>query len=85
MRPYKVLVTHEVLSGPRPAIRDRQRILAFLQGLADNPFQKGDYEEKDDIGRPIQIKIVGQHALTFRADHGESEVKVIKIEKADRK
>ena len=85
MRPYKVLVTHEVLSLPRPSTRDRQRIVSFLESLADNPFQKGDYEEKDDIGRPIQIKVIGQYALTFRADHGEREVKVIKIEKADRR
>jgi hypothetical protein len=85
VRPYKVLVTHEVLSLPRPSTRDRQRIFSFLESLADNPFQKGDYEENDDVGRPIQIKVIGQHALTFWADHGSSEVKVTRIEKADRR
>jgi len=52
--------------------------------LADNPTKPGDYEERDDAGRPIQIKIVGDYALTYWADHAVREVKVIQIEKADR-
>ena len=84
MGPYKVLITHEVLSFARPVARDRQRILTFLDSLAHDPFQRGDYEEEDEIGRPIQIKLIGQCALTFWADHAASEVKVTRIEKADR-
>src|SRR2546426_8187241 len=38
-----------------PSPRDRQRIFSFLEGLAHNPFQRGDYEERDEVGRPIQI------------------------------
>ncbi len=80
-----VLITHEVLSLPRPPASDRLAIIAFLDKLADNPFQKGDYEERDEIGRPVQIKIMGNRALTFWADHSVEEVKVTKLEKADRK
>jgi len=65
VRPYKVLVTHEVLSLPRPSASDRRAIISFLDKLANNPFQKDDYEEKDDVGRPVQIKIIGNQALTF--------------------
>ena len=42
------------------------------------------YEEMDEIGRPIEIKIIGRWALTFWSDHAVREVKVIRVEKADR-
>jgi mRNA-degrading endonuclease RelE of RelBE toxin-antitoxin system len=82
--PYKVLVSIEILQLERPSRRQRDQILRFLQILADDPTKPGDYEERDDIGRPIQIKIVGDFALTYWADHAVREVKVIQIEKADR-
>ena len=85
MRPYKVLITHEALSLSRPSVQDRQKVLSFLESLCSDPFQKGDYEERDQVGRPVQIKIIGKYALTFWADHSVSEVKVTRIEKADRK
>lgn len=84
MQPYKVLVTIEFLQLQRPAPREREQILAFLESLADNPFKPGDYEERDDVDRPLRIKIVGNYALTYWADHAVKEVKVTKIEKADR-
>lgn len=83
MQPYKVLISIEVLQLERPARRERERILAFLESLADNPGKTGDYEERDEAGRPVQIKIVGDYALTYWADHAVKEVKVTKIETAD--
>ena len=59
-------------------------IIKFLEGLGSNPYGKGDYEEHDSVGRPIQIKVIGKYALTFWADHAVKEVKVTKIEMADR-
>ena len=85
MIPYKVLVTHHVLSLPRPRAQDKARIISFLERLSDDPFQKGDYEEKDEVGRPVQIKIIGPYALAYLADHSEREVKILQIEKADKR
>ena len=82
---YKVLITVEVLRLDRPSKRDRELILKFLEALADDPSRRGDYQERDDVGRPVQIKVVGKFALTYWADHAVKEVKVTKIEKADRK
>lgn len=84
MATYRVLVTHEVLNLPKPSSRERQLITSFLDHLATNPFQVGDYEETDDTGRPVQIKIINTFALTYWADHAANELKVIKIEKADK-
>jgi hypothetical protein len=82
--PYRVLITHEALSLPRPSPGDRQRIFPFLESLSNNPFQKGDYEERDEVGRAVQIKVIGRYALTFWADHAVREVKVTRVEKADK-
>ena len=83
MQPYKVLVSIEILQLPRPARSDRERILAFLENLAKNPRQLGDFEDSDEVGRPVQTKIIGGIALTYWADHAVKEVKVVKIETAD--
>ena len=84
MQPYKVLISIEVLQLDRPARRERDRILTFLESLGEYPNTLGDYQEQDEVGRPVQIKIVGDYALTYWADHAVKEVKVTKIEKADR-
>ena len=84
MQPYKVLVTIEALQMKRPSGVERDRILSFLEALANNPDRPGDYTERDNSGRSVQIKIVGDYALTYWVDHPVKEVKVTKIEKADR-
>jgi len=84
LQPYKVLVTIEALQMERPARAERERILAFLESLANYPESPGDYTVLDDAGRSVQIKIIGDYALTYWADHAVNEVKVTTIEKADR-
>jgi hypothetical protein len=59
-------------------------ILSFLESLSSDPFRRGDYEEHDDVGRPVQIKIIGNFALTYWTDHAVKEVKVTRVERADR-
>ena len=84
MEPYRVLVTIEILQQTKPARRDRDRILRFLEQLGRTPGQRGDYEELDEVGRSVQIKVIGKYALTYWADHAVKEVKVTRIEPADR-
>jgi hypothetical protein len=69
----------------RPPARERQKLLSFLESLAADPFQKGDFEEVDEVGRAVQVRVIGLYALTFWADHPVSEVKVVKIQRADRR
>ena len=84
MEPYRVLVCIEVLRLEKPSRRDRDLMLSFLGGLARNPRGKGGYEERDDVGRTVGIKILGHYARTYSADHAVREVKLTKIELADR-
>ncbi len=84
MELYRVLVCIEVLQLQKPSRRDRDLMLRFLERLGNDPFAKGDYEEKDEVGRPVQIRVIGKYALTYWADHAVKEVKITKIELADR-
>ena len=84
MQPYKVLVSIQILQLARPTPQDREKMLSFLESLAKDPNKAGDFEEHDDIGRPVQTKIIGNYALTYWADHAVKEIKVVKVEKADR-
>ncbi|MEO7298283.1 MAG: hypothetical protein ABI042_06865 [Verrucomicrobiota bacterium] len=85
MARYKVLISIEILQLDRPTPSQRQKILAFLEGLAHDPNRKGDYEERDEVGRPVQIKNCRGFCAHFWPDHAVKEVKINRIEKADRK
>ena len=85
MQPYKVLVSITILQMRPPSKTDRERILMFFEKLADDPFKPGDYAERDEAGNLLQIKIIGDYAVTYRADHAVKEVKVVRFEKADRR
>jgi hypothetical protein len=60
-------------------LKQRNQILRLFRKLRTNPFMEGDYVERDDIGRLIQVVIVGQHAVVFWADHAVKEVKIIDL------
>ena len=64
--------------------RERRIILRLFDELAEDPFRAGDYVEPDDVGRPIQVLIIGRRAVCFWADHAVKEVKVVDLKPAGR-
>lgn len=80
MRPYSVFI-HESVLLETP--RSRARIMTFIRALGTDPFQRGDYAERDDSGREVEVKILGDHAVTFWTDHAAREVKVVSVQIAD--
>jgi len=58
--------------------------MKFIRSLADHPNTAGDFTEKDNAGRPVQVKIIGRYAITYWADHAVSEIKVTHIKLADK-
>ena len=83
MTPYRVLLAMEVVVALRACRSSDQRaITRLIEGLADNQFGQGDYVERDDVGRPIQVLIVGRHAVCFWANHADKEVKVLDLKPA---
>ena len=85
MSPYKIFLRLEAAETIR-VVRgaQRTRISAFIDLLANDPSQLGDYTERDESDRQIEIKVIGQYAITFWADHAVKEIKVADIRRADR-
>jgi hypothetical protein len=61
---------------------DKRLITRLFEQLADNPFRTGDYVERDDAGRPIQVVIAGRYAVCYWANHADKKVKVIDLKMA---
>jgi hypothetical protein len=47
------------------------------------PFCRGDFSDQDASLRPRQIKIIGDHAITYWPDHPAKTVLIIDISLAD--
>ena len=62
----------------------KNRLGLFVDSLSEDPFEEGDYSEKDETDRHIQVKVIGQYAVTFWSDHAVKEVKVVDVRRADR-
>jgi hypothetical protein len=84
VKPYAVYLRIEAAELLKSvATRNRRGIENFVDTLSGNPFKTGDYAETDAAGRPIQIKILGNFAIAFWADHAVKEIKVVAIDRAD--
>ncbi len=81
---YEPYVRHEVYQTlTLVPSSNRQRILNFIEYLAINPFDEGDYTERDSTGRECQVRIIGKFAVYFWADHAEKEVRIVDVIDAD--
>jgi hypothetical protein len=82
---YRVFIAAEVI-GLLKTCRRREQFLITraFEELANDPFRAGDYVERDEIGRPIQVVVVGKYAVFFWADHPVKEVKVVDLKPAGR-
>lgn len=83
MTPYRVFIAAEVIVTLRSRSRhEQQAITRLFDELAQDPSRPGDYAEQDEIGRPIQVVIVGRSAVCFWADHAVREVKIVDLQRA---
>jgi hypothetical protein len=80
---YRVFIAADVVEYLRTCRKPEQKLITrSLSDLGGNPYRKGDYVEQDDIGRPIQVIIIGRHALYFWADHAVKELKILDLKLA---
>lgn len=85
MNSYKVFLRLEAMDALRSVKGiQRGRISQFIDSLSRDPTQIGDYSELDEAQRHIEVKIVGQFAITYWSDHAVREVKGMDIHRADR-
>lgn len=59
----------------------REELLRIFQTLADNPYQCGDYVEKDLSGRGFQVKRFGHWLITFWLDDPVRELRIVEIKR----
>ena len=82
---YRVFIAAEVITTLGGCRGHEKRLISRLfDELAQNPSRAGDYVEQDEVGRPVQVLILGGHAVCFWADHAVKEVKVIDLKPAGR-
>jgi hypothetical protein len=84
MRAYAVFINEQALAAAPRSGTQRESVMKFIRSLADNPNFAGDFTEKDNAGRIVQVKVIGRYAVTFWADHAVSEIKVTHIKSADK-
>lgn len=82
MRLYTVYINEAALNSAPRSGSQRRCVMEFIRLLAVNPNVPGDFSEKDETGRTIQVKLVGSHAVTYWADHAVAEVKITHIKPA---
>lgn len=56
--------------------------MQFIRSLANNPNTTGDFTEKDNTGRIVQVKVIARYAVTFWVYHAVSKIKVTHIKSA---
>jgi hypothetical protein len=49
--------------------------------IASDPMQKGNFEEKDSSGRPIQIKVAGLFLISYWPDPFVKELRIVRLER----
>jgi hypothetical protein len=80
---YAVYLHLDLLEALPKRSHQGQRILRFVRSLAEDPFTDGDFSEKDESLRSLQIKIVGDYAITYWVDHPVKCVMIVDICVAD--
>jgi hypothetical protein len=84
MARYAVYLHFELLEVVPKRGAQQQKILRFIRSLAENPFVEGDFTDKDETFRTRQIKIIGDYAVTYWADHPAKTVMIVDVALADK-
>ena len=61
--------------------RHREELLRIFASLADDPFMRGDWVQKDSSGRECQVKRFGAWTVTYWPEHLGSLIHVIDVER----
>jgi hypothetical protein len=61
----------------------RERILRFLRDLAAKPQSSGDFTDRDQSQRTLQIKVIGNFSLTWWVDDAARAIMIVAIGSAD--
>ncbi len=82
MRPHEVYLHFDLLDSVPKTGPQRRKIMSFIHRLREHPETPGDFTDKDGSLRERQIKIVGDHAVTYWFDAPAQIVMVVDIRPA---
>ena len=83
MRDFRVSIHVHLLEVMPASGKARNQIMHFIQSLAWNPHQDGDFTDTDAAQRSRQITVIGDYVVTYWADIPAKTVMVVDICKAD--
>ena len=83
MSAYDVYIHADLLDRMPNVYAEQVAIMKFIRGLANQPTAIGDFTEKDSSLRPQQVKVIGNHAVTYWTDNAVRKVMVVDIRDAD--
>lgn len=82
---YEVYLRREVFEFLRRCRSDeRDQLLTQLEALGRDPYRRGDFTERDQSGRDIEVLIIRRYAILYWPDHAVKELKVTEVRYADR-
>jgi len=82
---YQLLISIEAVEFvERLPSRTRQRIRNAIHSIRKDPRGNSDAVDYDEMGRRLEIAIVGDYALMYWIDEADRHVKILDIHAADR-
>jgi len=64
--------------------RQRERLLRIFDTLGENPFLRGDTVQRDNVGRPCEVKRFGEWTVEWTviywSEHIAKKVQILAVE-----
>jgi hypothetical protein len=83
MDKYRVYLHLDLIEALPRRSTQKRKIIDSMRGLEQNPFVPGDFTDRDASLRVREIKVIGDYAVTYWADHPAKAVMIVDIQKAD--
>ncbi len=84
VRPYQVWLRQPAFEYLEPLEdAERQRLIGWIERLANQPDLTGDFQERSNDGREWQVAVIASHAIVWWVDGPVREIKVVAIRNAD--
>jgi len=80
---YRVYLHLDLIEALPRRSAQKRKILNFMRWLEQNPFVPGDFTDRDASLRAREIKVIGDYAVTYWADHPAKAVMIVDIQRAD--
>jgi len=78
------VIVHKDAQASLEKMVEPELVKHFLQRLETYPAIRGDHQELDPQGRPIQVKVLKRHAVLYYNDPFANETRVLDVVHVER-